>query len=225
MKALEAPETEDYFFEMMRAKLDALPRVLEPGIAHLSELEMCPMKPYYARTLKEQPPLHRESILQFLRGRGLEFYIGGELPVLTKDGICGTIDGRWERIIEFKSTAASLKNFPDKIFPWWLDRCRGYCHLADTDRIDLVVWFVVGNMLSKKTRDTKTALRSWTLVFEPAEIAAAWDHFRFERELMFKAIDSGEEPDPLWVAQRRQSFECKNCRYSGICPYFDNGGM
>ena len=217
-------DTRRHVLELARAKLDAMPRVLEPGVAHTSELSLCPMKAHYARTLKEQPPLSDESILQFMRGRGLEFFVGGELPVLTKDGICGTIDSKWDRIIEFKSTQSDMSRFnPEKPYDHWLISLQAYCVLAGVDTIDLVVWFLGGDLHS--TRKVRTDIRAWTLTFTADELWHNWEYMKDERRKMFAAIDSGTLPDAEWVKTRRKSFECPGCRYSVLCPYFHAKGL
>jgi len=224
MRVTEAPETRQYLLDLMRKKLDAMPRVLDPGVAHTSELSLCPMKPHYARTLDEQPPLSRGSTLQCMRGRGLEFCIGGALPVLTNDGICGTIDPAWTNILELKSTQSDMGRFnPNKPFEHWLISCKGYCYLADTNVIDLAPWFLNGDMYT--TRKSKTDLLAWHLEFTDEEIAANWDYLKGERAKMFACIDAGTLPDEAWVKSRRKHFECPGCRYAEIgCPYW-NGGM
>jgi hypothetical protein len=224
MLVSECPETRAYLLALMRAKLDAMPRILEPGVAHTSELSLCPMKPHYARTLKEQPPLSDESVLQFMRGRGLEYFIGGELPVLTKDGISGTIDTAWVRILELKSTQTDMGQFkPEKPYDHWLISCKAYCTLSDTNAIDLGVWFLGGDL--KTTRKVKTELKTWTLTFTEDELAENWAYCLAERAKMFECIDKDIFPSEEWVKSRRKGFECGGCRYSEPCPLWQAKGM
>lgn len=211
----------------LRELIDSLPRKLDPGIAHVSELILCPMKPHLTRTLSELPPHSEESILQFTRGRLFERMLSAELPPKEKEGIVGTVDGQWNGdLIEIKSTASGMDSF--KPYPWWLSQSMAYCHLYDTDHIHLIVWFLVGNKWNKnKGREgsVKTSLNAWTLTFTPDELAENWDYLKEQRELMFHHIDHNELPPEWWVEERRLGFECRGCRHSTGCPYHDKGGM
>ena len=222
MKTTNAPHIEDYYLDLIQHRLDELPRTLSPGVAHMSELELCPCKPFYARTMDELPPLSRESRLQFMRGRGLEFFVGKELPVKEKDGISGTVDNAYQgELVEFKSTASDLAD-DFTPYPWWLQRSKGYCSIHDTDTIHLVVWFLNGNARAKRNGApiVRTDLRAWTLTFTPDELTENWEYLKNERARMFAGIAAGEVPDEAWVKERRKSFECPGCRFSRVCPRF-----
>ena len=233
MKTEERPDIRAHYLGILQDIIEGrrsipelrLTRHLEPNVAHISELELCPMKPYYARTLPEQPPLSEQAVLQFTRGRLFERMIAAELPVKEKDGISGTVDGELNGgLIEVKSTATDMGNFtPAKAFSWWLQRSKGYAVLHDTDSLSLVVWFLVGDIWTAKT--TKTDLRAWTLTFTKDELDANWAHLIGERAKMFACINDGALPDEAWVKSRRKGFECGGCRYSCLCPYFNCGGM
>jgi hypothetical protein len=162
-----------------------------------------------------------------MRGRGLEFFVSKELPVVQKDGMCGTIDDRHIRIVELKSTASDMGRFKPERNEWWIQRIKGYLSLVGEAAADLVVWFILGDTFSEKNpaKRTKTDIRAWTLEFTADEIAENWDHLRQQRELMFHYIDNGEAPPEEWVKERRKGFECGGCRFSLLCPYHDKGGM
>lgn len=225
MNAQDAPDIREYQMGVMRRRLDELPRTLDPGVAHVSELSLCPVKPHYARTLDEQPLLSDESTLQFMRGRGLERFLSGELPVKELDGIVGTVDGQVNGdLIEVKSTNMDMGRFdPLKGHEWWITQMKAYCHLYGATSIHLIVWFLSGDSFT--TRKVKTDLRAWTLTFTEDELRQNWDYLKAERAKMFACIDAGTLPDEAWVKSRRKGFECPGCRYSLLCPYFNHGGM
>ena len=197
-----------------------LTRHLEPGIMHASEGEHCPVKPYYARTLENPPPLGRRSIFLFMAGRLFERQFTTPLPPKEKDGIVGEVDGEFDGLlIEFKSTRQDMDRFnPETSQPEWIQRAKTYAYIHDVDRIGFGVWFLVGNMWTHKTENT--GLKAWTLEFTPEELGENWLYMLEQRESLFRCINNGELPEEEWVKARRKDYECKGCQYAPLCPFF-----
>lgn len=220
MNATPNPELRTHYIETLRGHLAE--RILDPTVVHASECELCPMKPFYNRTLDEIPPLSDQSILFFTRGRLFERFISQERPPLELDGICGTVDGTTPdgELIEIKSTLQDMDKFnPASSQPHWIQRSKAYATIYGVNVINLVVFFLVGNMWTHKTEPT--GLKSWRLEFTPEELADNWDYILLQRDKLLRAIGAGELPDEAWVKGRRMGFECKSCQFSVMCPYFN----
>jgi hypothetical protein len=228
MNASENPELRNHYLDQLRGWIEGrttlppttLTRHLDPNIVHASETELCPMKPFYSRTLAETPPLSDKSVLMFAVGRLFERSISKELPTRELDGITGTVDGEWEGdIVEIKSTRQDMDRFnPLTSQKHWIQRTQGYCKIYGTNKAHLCVLFLVGNFWTHGGEGI--GLKAWTLAFTPDEIAANWGYVLDQRNRLLAAISSGEVPDEEWVKSRRMGYECKECLYSVMCPYF-----
>jgi hypothetical protein len=113
------------------------------------------------------------AIEQAWQARRIDVWRPGEIE---KDGIAGspdgvTFDAEGPVVDEIKCTWMSSKGCPeDKKFWHWLVQIKAYCHLLDTTRARLHVFFVNGDYASH--RDPQ--YRSWDLGFHEGEIAENW---------------------------------------------------
>lgn len=95
---------------------------------------------------------------------------------ITKDGITGSLDGvsfdeQGPIVEEIKCTWMSSFGCPeDKKFWHWIAQIKAYCHLADTTRARLHVFFVNGDYREHR----EPQFLSWDLTFSEGEIAENW---------------------------------------------------
>jgi hypothetical protein len=107
------------------------------------------------------------------RARRVDVIRPGEI---VKDGIAGSPDGvRFDEagaiVEEIKCTWMSNRGCPDdKKFIHWLWQIKAYCHLLDTRRARLSVFFVNGDYA--KNREPQFC--AWDLAFHDGEIAENW---------------------------------------------------
>jgi hypothetical protein len=103
--------------------------------------------------------------IEVLRPEGIE-----------KDGITGSPDGvSFDEgvpvVEEIKCTWMSSRGCPeDKKFLHWLWQIKAYCHLLDTTRARLHVFFVNGDYAKHR----EPQYQSWDLTFHEGEIAENW---------------------------------------------------
>lgn len=196
----------------------------DPETMHAHEAELCPARAYYRRTITPTPPMSDRSILTFMRGRLFERILADELPAAERDHISGRVDGLLNgELIETKSTTMDMDKFnPIVSQPHWLQRSKAYCTLHQKSKIILVVWFLIGNMWTRKTMNA--GLKCWDLEFSEKELEANWLHMVLQRDQLMAHVQSLTFPDSAWIHSRLKSFECSDCVYNDICEYPSKGG-
>lgn len=196
-------------------------RTLDPNEIHASEIDgLCLIRGYYNRTLDEIPPLSGDSPLHFLRGRAIERVLITKQSPIVVEGISMEIDDCVEPwgIIEIKSTASDAQKFePITKYPHWINRGAMYCKGHGVEHFNLLVFFLVGDMWTKKTKSVD--LRAWKIEFSHDEIRHLWGAAQARREILLEAISKGTPPNIL-----PQKWECKGCNFSIVCAHF-NGNM
>ena len=200
---------------------------------HLSDLNLCPLPAYFYRTspVADIPP---DAAMRFLRGRVVERAIGQEATPVVRDRITCTVDDDHPEygIAEIKSTAEGNTFFrPEKEHPDWVERMKGYCHAWGREKINLIVFFMVGNMQDymfwavKKNggRPEKYCgidMVAWELQFTEQEIADNWVEMLRRRDILEAAV-AADVPIPMEeVNARRPEWMCKGCTYNKICHAF-----
>ncbi|MFH1742827.1 MAG: hypothetical protein ABIH23_27810, partial [bacterium] len=191
----------------------------DPQVMHCHEAELCPARAYYRRTIVPPPPMSDRAVLTFMRGRLFERILADELPSVTKDGISGRVDGLWnEELIETKSTMMDMAKFnPITSQPHWLQRSKAYCTLHDKKKIMLVIWFLVGDMWTKKT--INVGLKCWDLNFTEQELEHNWVVMKTQKMMLMNYVRLRVFPDSAWIRSRLRSFECSDCLFNDLCAY------
>ena len=191
---------------------------------HASDLDgLCMWKVYFRRTVCDAPEISNDAALKFLRGRVIERAIGTEQEPIERDGIILTIDDIHPLygMTEIKSVMKDSSKF-DPLdakagYPHWITRIKAYCYANDVDRMNLVVYFLVGNMWIKKTKSVD--LKAWELRFAKDELAENWAKLLDRRDALVAAFKAGEPPPATYAA--KESWECKGCEMSVGCPKFN----
>ena len=108
---------------------------------------------------------------------------------IEKDGIVGspdaiTFDDDGMVVDEIKATWMSSTGCPeDRKFAHWIWQIKAYCHMLQTDRARLHVFFVNGNY-----RDVRRAqFLSWHLLFDARELEENWRMLCSARDTLRKA--------------------------------------
>jgi len=238
MKYYHAPKVaEDYISriaDMMDGKREMPPVTYPPRGQeyHLSDLQGCPLQPYWKRTINFQPPKDRNAYLYFVCGRIIERAIALECPSGELDGIHFTVDDTAPDGIpsEIKSTRWGSEFFdPPKDQPHWIERINGYCKGRNVLKYHLVVLFLHGNVGDffpwtikknggKKPNEWRNVdLKAWTFEFEHEEIDEFWKEILRRRDVLDEAVKAGEPINDEEVLSRRKDWECKYCDYRGLC--------
>ncbi len=213
MKAIERPDIRDHYLAMGRAKV-----LNDRGQdIHASDLDLCPLKVFYRRTLADAPPLPEKSILFFMSGLAIEqWLISGKQEPVSKDGIICSIDDITKYgVSEIKTTRSGLNKFdPLKSYPWWIFRMKTYCHTLEIDAINLVVIFLVGDRGA-----TQIEMKAWEIQFTNQELIEHWFEVQRRARILRTAMTTGEPipEDQVWL----QTWECKNCEMTPICYYYN----
>jgi hypothetical protein len=211
MKATRNEALEELYIERLRQKTDH-PR--EGATIHASDLDLCPIKTWYARILKpeDMPAYGKKDLLMFARGLALEAWLENEHERGERDGVlCSLDDKTLLGPTEIKTTAKSLRNFdPCKTYPHWMFRAKTYANVFNSEFMNLAVYFLVGNY-----RDIPTDLVCWRIDFTPEELDAHWVEVLRRKSILVDAITTGEriDLDEAWVTD----WECEHCRFGGIC--------
>lgn len=232
MNAVEKPERAAELLNHVRQLMTGgrtLPAISYPvrgNEIHLSTLDLCLQQSLFRLTLPDPPPPSDDSILLFMRGRVVERSMAQEAPPVEKDGILCSVDyisPEWG-LAEIKSVATDSSKFSplskkNGIYPHWKQRMMGYCHAYDTDRITLVVYFLVGNTASHKWSNPgrkKVDLKAWEITFTPEEMAENWGLILRRKAALIAALNDGGELPDEFVAP--ETWLCENCEMSEICP-------
>jgi hypothetical protein len=198
--------------------------------AHASELDgLCLQQAFYRRIAGDDYPMSDQAAMFFLRGRVVERAIATEQPPREYEGVICTIDDYHavHGIIEIKSTAMDaakfdiLKSSPTK---HWLVRAKTYCKAYAEDRITYVVYFLIGDSWTKRTK--RVDMRAWTVTFTPRELDDNWKLIAERRDALMSALKDFEGragtsldggPDRKYASQ--EEWLCKSCDFSVICPH------
>lgn len=207
---------------------------------HLSDLQLCPLKPYYVRTVEELPRMSDDSVLRILRGRATEGIIASELDPVTVDGIIGTVDDIFPEdggLVEIKTTNESVDLFDlSTSHPDWRQRMMGYCHMYKRLWSYLWVYFTSGNLLSymywaseqmkkkygdnwrKKIKYQSVASAGYKVIFTQDEISSNWREMLIRKQVLEDCVAS-KTPMPIeLVREQRPSWQCNFCEFAdGIC--------
>lgn len=210
MKAIESPDVAKLYLKKMRDKVD-VPRARTE--MHCSDLELCPVKVWYRRTLSpKQYPLSDKSILFFASGIAWEAWMGAGHKYCVKDGIhCNVDDETPLGLTEMKSTRIWTSTYnPTKSCPWWIFRCKSYAYAFGEKHVNLVVFFWVGN-----GRDERIDLKAWRVEFESNELEEHWAEVLRRKAILLTALETGEPIDVrlIWT----EAWECRSCNFRDIC--------
>jgi hypothetical protein len=239
-------DVEKYYLDKVAAFLSG-DAVLQPRMypkrgleIHASDLGGCPYQPYHEKmSVKsgEVFPLHRDSVMRFIRGVAVEDIIKGgsgyHEPII-KDGIYCSVDdiintGSGDTLVEMKSTTYGCEYFDPLVSqPEWKTRMATYCHAYDAKQIHLVVLFISGNMAdympwSHSSRPFKyigTDFRAYTITYDGQYLADNWLEMKRRAAMLNKAVECGD-PSVLEVDDPRcEAWYCKACRFNtGHCSY------
>jgi hypothetical protein len=236
MKIIEAPEIAEAYINRIRdlvsgrREMKAITYPERGDNIHLSDLQLCPLPAYFKRTLEEPPELDGLSCLRFLRGRVIERAIAQECPSVEVDGISCTIDDMYDGVVvEIKSVAEGSEFFdPETSHPDWLERGKGYLYVTKTNRLYLVVFFLVGNMPNYcrwsiiengrvQTGYRGVELRAWELTFTDHEIRENWETMLERKLYLERAISLDEKYGLEYIKSVRPVWQCKVCIYQDYC--------
>ena len=206
---------------------------------HLSDLQGCPLPAFYRLTtpVELQPGDDRSSILRFFRGRAVERAIATEMEPKEKDRIICTADDMHpdHGLGEIKSTMEGCEFWkPEREHPEWVERMKGYAHINDETKVNLIVYFMGGNVMNYTPWSIKqngrvqgkyrgVEFKVWTLEFTPEELEANWAVMLERRDVLELAITHGVPPEPDYVTGLLKPWHCKLCRWRDTCYYIIEG--
>lgn len=190
MRITDAPEVTELILEDFAERITA-PR---SGI-HLSDLDLCLGKAFYRKTAPL--PATEEQLMYYVRGQAIQEWALAEKEVKQEhDGIQMSLDSPLAgRFLEFKTTAASAKEF-DPAKPHWMRRLMGYCKWFGGNTAYLTVYFLFQNRL-----------QSWKFTFIEKELALNWKDILARKERLIAAIKAKTYPEP----DEHEAWECNSC--------------
>ena len=227
--------------ELPASKLDSRP----PGI-HQSNLNdnSCILKGYYSAILPQQE-LTDEASMRFLYGRAIERVIAfsGELDPIKKDDIWVTPDDLHPEfgLTEIKSTTSSSLMDVNAEQPQWICQLKNECYAYGTNKVNLVIFYLVGTMPSytfwgRKDLKPDTVykgvdLHAWTYEFTAEELKMNWLTILDRRDILLRAIEENVPIHrdvvlaelPYTVKKGNKVYwQCRKCDFSEHCYLYDN---
>ena len=226
--------------ELPASKLNSRPQ----GI-HQSNLNdhSCIQKGYFSNVVG-QKPISDDAALRFMYGRSIErtLAFSGELEPILKDDIWVTPDDMHPEfgLTEIKSTTTSSIEDVNTSQPQWICQLKNECYAYGTNKVNLVIFYLVGTMpsyavwaiknLPKDTAYKGVELVAWTYEFADMELEDHWAVILGRRDMLLEAIENKTPVDGDIVLRQlpynlkkgdKVYWQCKGCDFSVECHLFD----
>jgi len=222
MKIQEYPAFTQAIYKHLRNELNQ-----EREGDHLTDFIFCNMKTIL-RKRGDAPPTTDEQVIMYWLGHAAQYYLlpikPEEAKVYVVDDIQMTPDienkhfaGLQVPLAEMKSTRASMKWFKPDDSKHYIEQMLGYCKALDVTEAVLFVFFLMGDYSPPFPKP-----RAWHFEFTKKEVDDNWKEILRRREIVHKALDSGNLPNEHLMAFKK---ECNYCECRPVCPIFHNREM
>ena len=124
-------------------------------------------------------------------------------------GVSYHVDSLDGGLVEFKTTRASMKNYPDAIPLAHIRQMLSYLKATGNSKVMYSVLFLI-----------PAELATWELEFTPEEIDKNWEWMELRKEVWEEADRTLQAPESF---KYQEQWECKNCSYLTLCQARTSG--
>ena len=196
---------------------ELMEEVLDDTRTHpsMTDLIYCLTKNWLSAKRTSPREFSRQTKMYFAIGLGLEDAMLKRRKEVVHNGVCEGVSWHADSLdgdfIEFKTTRASMKNYPDSIPLAHHQQIMGYMKATGFRKVKYsVVFLIPGDMAV------------WDIEYTDAEVEANWEYLMLRKEVWDMADETGVAPESY---RYNMDWECKSCDFRTLCDARASGVM